>query len=1369
MFLDRISQLRLLEHDPEANILLNFSLPVRKVLVKEVTNFLLSPATPGNVLSTRAHAIYVLETCGQGFRLPIEEADSIQEVIELYRIWILEPRRRPAPIDQEFQYFLQTMLKHFSLLFASRSDAVVERHMQLCNSVLDIFLAVGRVLEKKLSEETWEVFLKLLIGIADSLFISPKDPSLLGLKLCNQVLKVLFECWLHSRTQNPQMWKYLKDRVPKWTNLSKTITHWQSFSLALTGRLLRLMYGPGHGTDAVTVRLDSEQYVLNLEDNYVFYAWHRILTILDDLNNIQNPNNFLQAFQGVESLVGEFMAVQKKLPPNVIPPDGNTILHVFGKWLFEAIQLSRQGFDEGTALAIKVVSNIFNSKRETKFVNTYLASYYRSLQEVLIRDGKTLIAAILYSRDIFSRQMEGSRILVQYYIYAITRIVVGNLSSEPFFVSKGVRSACCTILGQIFCLPKYFGNTEFKLKFTYKEKQAAVKNYQTGTLSSSATPPPKSVFEASTYAELKPHLDYVLLEALKNEQSVENILNLQQLCYAHAITYIDDPEFARNVISTICGKCVTPKKWSPGVIYSGLKTVGRMSFLFSQLGKSKELAKKIISPLCGFVKGLCQDLFRARGGVSDKQKVRLAVQTFKTIADWVTVDQWIVEYPDRMKIVLDAVSIGLLGPKQKTVTEVEPESKKSKKDKSKKEKEKKEIVVAPVVTSSKKITRAANELLVTLLNRMGVFPSERAGATSVSSLVSEDELLQDIAIKAEKLGVMVDDPKQFLRCFLLAEQTILSVVDQPFEENGPTVTVIFRDCTGKYSWQFRSAFLPFDERSVPSRTKGHCAVEVPISREPHRTSVDQLEDDKFPDIYEAIDQKKWPFDPLEFAADMQRREMEYLESVEYNLNHSITLEMPPPADPYVSACKFQQGRLLLAHLGLISLENWGKIHPLEQTQNLFAQMKILDQVPERRCHRIAVVNVRRGQRYGDFEAQDAGNIDFQEFLCSLGWGMHIPTHTGYLGNLERNAQLYGEYAPYYADHKCELLFEVASLMPNNPNQSEQTHKSRLLASAPVVIVWTENSIDEYEPDFGKSNKAHIVIQHLMPTARINLYRVRLFLKVAMADNKIWGPEYKEVLGPCLEGTVLSKDRLGALVRETAMEACTVVEGSDAKKSVGDESQYALRARVIGDIAKKFRTVEPLESFYTSIFTSLPSKFVIPMNSCTPARADRALRSELPGVANQRGSGSQPRRIMMGYGRSNPDLKKNKGKKKKLAAEGDYDTDGESERKSKSSKSRRKKHVDSTFEETPLAKGSGGDGSEEIRSAKSTTWAVADGKMSSHRDAPSKSGDTKAEKPIIVAMSSQRMQGSENPEREEESSPVTRPPRPSRGPVEEEYE
>ncbi len=76
---------------------------------------------------------------------------------------------------------------------------------------------------------------------------------------------------------------------------------------------------------------------------------------------------------------------------------------------------------------------------------------------------------------------------------------------------------------------------------------------------------------------------------------------------------------------------MTPGKWGRGVTYAALKTVGRMASLFPHLPRGKDLGRKIVVPLCNYVIGLCQDLYRPRQGEVDKQKVKLAVQTFLTM------------------------------------------------------------------------------------------------------------------------------------------------------------------------------------------------------------------------------------------------------------------------------------------------------------------------------------------------------------------------------------------------------------------------------------------------------------------------------------------------------------------------------------------------------------------------------------------------------------------------------------------------------------------------------------------------------------------------------------------------------------------
>lgn len=79
-------------------------------MVQQVVTFLLSTPSAVNVLKSESHVRWVMEACGQGFLLPIEEEDSISKVINLYRMWALESKNRPLPMTNNLQFFMQVSL-----------------------------------------------------------------------------------------------------------------------------------------------------------------------------------------------------------------------------------------------------------------------------------------------------------------------------------------------------------------------------------------------------------------------------------------------------------------------------------------------------------------------------------------------------------------------------------------------------------------------------------------------------------------------------------------------------------------------------------------------------------------------------------------------------------------------------------------------------------------------------------------------------------------------------------------------------------------------------------------------------------------------------------------------------------------------------------------------------------------------------------------------------------------------------------------------------------------------------------------------------------------------------------------------------------
>ena len=103
-------------------------------MVSQVVTFLLDGSN-FKTLSSPSHVIYAMETCGQGFSLPIEEEESISKVINLYHLWALEKNRRPASIDEDPQFFLQVI---FYLLLIGYHNITLQNELSYYYNYLSI-------------------------------------------------------------------------------------------------------------------------------------------------------------------------------------------------------------------------------------------------------------------------------------------------------------------------------------------------------------------------------------------------------------------------------------------------------------------------------------------------------------------------------------------------------------------------------------------------------------------------------------------------------------------------------------------------------------------------------------------------------------------------------------------------------------------------------------------------------------------------------------------------------------------------------------------------------------------------------------------------------------------------------------------------------------------------------------------------------------------------------------------------------------------------------------------------------------------------------------------------------------------------------
>jgi len=127
-------------------------------------------------------------------------------------------------------------------------------------------------------------------------------------------------------------------------------------------------------------------------------------------------------------------------------------------------------------------------------------------------------------------------------------------------------------------------------------------------------------------------------------------------------------------------------------------------------------------------------------------------------------------------------------------------------------------------------------------------------------------------------------------------------------------------------------------------------------------------------------------------------------------------------------------------------------------------------------------------------------------------------------------------------------------MPTTPDDDQQILKKRHVGNDIVHIVWTEHC-RPYKPStiVSQFNDAHIVVY---PTSN-GLFRVQIFRKAKVP-----------LFGPLIDGMVVSKQLVGPLVRQTAINANRYVRLT----TQGYENPIITRRRYTEEIAKKY-TIE----------------------------------------------------------------------------------------------------------------------------------------------------------------------------------------------------
>uniref|UniRef100_A0A8C5TZB7 Ral GTPase-activating protein subunit beta n=1 Tax=Malurus cyaneus samueli TaxID=2593467 RepID=A0A8C5TZB7_9PASS len=676
-------------------------------------------------------------------------------------------------------------------------------------------------------------------------------------------------------------------------------------------------------------------------------------------------------------------------------PKVNSILNLFGSWLFDAafvhcklhnginrdssmtaiatqasVEFRRKGsqmstdtmasnpmfdtsefpdnYEAGRAEACGTLCRIFCSKKTgEEILPAYLSRFYMLLiQGLQIADfvcHPVLASVILNSPPLFCCDLKGIDVVVPYFISALETIL-------PDSFTKGILQGGVVLEGK-------FSNDDSSTHdkpVTFLSLKLRLVNILIGALQTETDPNNTQMILG---AMLNIVQDSALLEAIGCQMETNGGEN--SLFKSHSRT--------NSGISTASGgstEPTTPDSERPaqallrdydtaaGLLIRSIHLVTQrlnsqwrqdMSIslaaleLLSGLAKVKVVVdpsdrKRAISSVCSYIVYQCS----RPAPLHSRDLHSMIVAAFQCLCVWLTEHPDMLDEKDCLKEVLEIVELGISGSKSKN-SEQEVKYKGDKEPN----------------PASMRVKDAAEATLTCIMQLLGAFPSP-SGPASPCSLVNETTL-----IKYSRLPTI---NKHSFRYFVLDNSVILAMLEQPLgnEQNDsfPSVTVLIRGTSGRFAWAQQLCLLP---RGAKANQKTF----VPEPRPAPKNDVGLKYSVKHRPFPEEVD--KIPF----VKADLSIPDLHEIVNEEEPANSRL-----PPH--------------------LIALDS--------ALPGFFDDLGYLDLLPCRPFDTVFIFYMKAGQKTSqeilkNMESSRIVQPHFLEFLLSLGWSVDVGKHPGWTGHV----------------------------------------------------------------------------------------------------------------------------------------------------------------------------------------------------------------------------------------------------------------------------------------------------------------------------------------------------------------------------------
>uniref|UniRef100_A0A182Q2H7 Ral GTPase-activating protein subunit alpha/beta N-terminal domain-containing protein n=1 Tax=Anopheles farauti TaxID=69004 RepID=A0A182Q2H7_9DIPT len=567
-----------------------------------------------------------------------------------------------------------------------------------------------------------------------------------------------------------------------------------------------------------------------------------------------HPNNAPQSTSlpstGFSSMLS--LCQENRYPLAANRPRCNSILHLFGEWLFDAAHIggdtwmqntkkraaeakrrpssmimdNRKGslsqppslsevndvapgltidkYESGKAEALGALCRIFCAKKTgEEILPVYLARFYMALHQGLKtndnRECMETLASILYnSSDLFRIDLEGIQVLLPSFIGALELILPEKdlkMRSHNVVINKTeLRRAAINILLSMLALPLHF-------------QTLPIRDLMGG-------PNDRSI----TFIHLKPRLINILMNALQVETDPQNthmLLGGLHLCVQDSVTFEEtengsaealhslhptaetsnllssDSAHALFVRATylVCHRLISSWKTDLNVSLAALELLTGLAGMHVKDSDVLE-CKRAVKWICDYICYQCSRPPPAH--VKDLHSTIVAA--FQCTSAWLMNHPYLLQDKECLTIVLEVVELGISGTKSV-----------GKPGEPVKYKDDKELKPA-----SMRVRDAAENMLTMILEQIDYFPNE-CGKQSLSSLLDEVVLAKHSNTSGEHVGELPQEQaiKKF-KYFVTENSTVLALFEEPLgndQDPQPTVTILIRGPFGRHAWTMQLRHL----------------------------------------------------------------------------------------------------------------------------------------------------------------------------------------------------------------------------------------------------------------------------------------------------------------------------------------------------------------------------------------------------------------------------------------------------------------------------------------------------------------------------------------------------------------------------------